>query len=157
MSKQRKTIKMNIIDIVEHFQMHYALQQERESKNSHRSRNGTDTRSAATRNGIRENVLVECEEVRISTVTLPHDTDWSPPHDGQDRLVARLGQIDHPLSKDSDPPFSARWTWIPANGDFKAANQRDETRHLMSVAFHDADHEQPSPLPVTEPTSNLLQ
>jgi hypothetical protein len=145
-----KTIKMNVIDIVERFQMHHALQEEREFKNSHASRNGTGARSAVSNNGIRENIIFECEEVRISTVTLSRDTEWSPPHDSRDRLVARLGQVDRPLSKDSDPAFSARWTWIPANGDFKVANQTDETRHLMIVAFHDVDHEQPSLLPLTE-------
>jgi hypothetical protein len=143
MSKQRKTIKMNIIDIVERFQMFHALQEEREFKNSHASRNGTGARSAATKNGIRENVLVDCEKVRISTVTLLRDTEWSPPHDGRDRLVARLGQIDARLSKESGSAFSARWTWIQANGDFKVANQMGETRHLMIVAFQDVDQEQP--------------
>jgi len=135
---------MNIINIVERFQMHHALQEEREFKNSHLSRNGTSARSAATTNRIGKNIIFEGEEVRISTVTLPCDTEWSPPHDGRDRLVARLGQIDHLLLKDGDPAFSARWTWIPANGDFKVTNQTDETRHLMIVAFHHLDHEQPS-------------
>jgi hypothetical protein len=143
MRKQRKTIKMNIIDIVERFQMLHALQEEREFKNSHASRNGTGARSAPTTNGIGKNIIFESEEVRISTVTLLRDTEWSPPHDGRDRLVARLGQIDHSVSKDSDPAFSARWTWIPANGDFKVVNETDETRHLMIAAFHDVDQEQP--------------
>jgi hypothetical protein len=149
MSKQRKTIKMNVIDIVERFQMHHALQEERELKNSCASRNGTSARSATTKNGIGENILFECEEVRISTVTLPRDTEWSPPHDGRDRLVARLGQIDHPLSRGSDPAFFGRWTWVPANGDFKVVNETDETRHVMIVAFHDLDpvwsYEEPFP------------
>jgi hypothetical protein len=46
-----KTIKMNVIDIVERFQMHHALQEEREFKNSHASRNGTGARSAVSNNG----------------------------------------------------------------------------------------------------------
>jgi hypothetical protein len=57
---------MNVIDIVERFQKHHALQEEREFKNSHRSRNSTGARSVATRNGIRGNIIFESEEVRIS-------------------------------------------------------------------------------------------
>jgi hypothetical protein len=146
---------MNVIDIVERFQIHHALQEEREFKNSHAWRNGTSAKSAATKNRIGKNIIFEGEEVRIMTVTLPRDTEWSPPYDGRDRLVARLGQIDHPFAKDGDPAISARWIWVPPNGDFKVANQTDETRHLMIVAFHDLDHEQPSLLPLTESTATL--
>jgi hypothetical protein len=147
---------MNVIDIVERFQKRHALQEEGEFKNSHTSRNGsTGAGSAATNNRIGKNITFEGEEVRIMTVTLSRDTEWSSPHDGRDRLVARLGQIDHPFPKDGNPAFSARWTWIPANGDFKVVNQTDETRHLMIVAFHDVDREQPSLLPLTESTATL--
>jgi hypothetical protein len=141
---------MNVIDIVERFQMHHALQEEPEFKNSHLSRNGSSARSAATNNRIGKNIIFEGEEVRISTVTLPRDTEWSPPHDGRDRLVARLGQIDHLLSKDGDPALSTRWTWVPANGDFEVVNETEETRHLMIVAFHDLDQQQRSLQPLRE-------
>ena len=126
-------MKKNVIDIIELFQTHHALEEERELKNSH----------APDKNGMSENIIFESEELRISTVTLPGGTEWSPPHDGRDRLVVRLGEIAHPLSKESDPAFPARWIWIPANSDFKVANETDDTRNLMIVAFHDVDREQP--------------
>ena len=143
---ERKTMKNNLIDIVERFQMHHALQEERELKNSNAPGNGAVAPGAPDKNGIPENTLFECDEMRISTVTLPGGTEWTPPHDGWERLVVRLGEIGHPFSKDSEPAFPARWTWIPANSDFKVANGSDETRNLMIVAFHDVDREQLSPI-----------
>lgn len=143
-------MKKNVIDIIQSFQTHHALQEERQLKNSHAHGNGAAAPGALDKNGIPENTIFENEEMRISTVTLPGGTEWSPPNDGRDRLVVRLGEIDHPLSKDNDPAFPARWTWIPANSDFKVANETDETRNLMIVAFHDVDREQPSLIPLTE-------
>jgi hypothetical protein len=143
-------MKKNLFDIVERFQMHHALQEERELKNSHASGNGAVASGTPDKNGIPENTVFECDEMRISTVTLPGGTEWTPPHDGRERLVVRLGEIGHSLSKDSDPAFPARWTWIPANSDFKLANESDETRNLMIVAFHDVDREQPSLISLTE-------
>jgi hypothetical protein len=136
-------MKESIIDIVERFQTHHALQEERELKNSHASANGAVAPSAPDKNGIPENSLFESEEVRISTVTLPVGAEWSPPHDGWERLAVRLGEIGRPLPKESDPGFLGRWTWIPANSDFKVDNESNETRNLMIVAFHDVDREQP--------------
>ena len=132
-------MKKSVIDIVESFQTHHALQEERELKNSHASRNGAVPPSAPNKNGIPENTIFESEEMRISTVTLPRGTEWPAPRDGRDRLIVRLGEIGRPLLKESDPAFPARWTWIPANSDFKVANETDETRNLMIVAFHDVD------------------
>ena len=134
-------MKENIVDIVERFQMHHALQEERELSNSHASANGSAAPSAPDKNGIPENTLFESEDVRISTVTLPGGAEWSPPHDGRERLAVRLGEIGHPLPKESDPAFLGRWTWIPADSDFKVANESNETRNVMIVAFHDADRE----------------
>ncbi len=142
--------RRNVIDIIERFQTEHSLQEERELKHFHAPGNGAVAPSAPDKNGIPENTIFENEEMRISTVTLPGGTEWSPPHDGRDRLVVRLGEIDHPLSKDSDPAFPARWTRIPAKSDFKVANETDETRNLMTVAFHNVDREQPSLIPLTE-------
>jgi hypothetical protein len=143
-------MKKNVIDIIQSFQTHHALQEERQMKNSHAPGNGAIAPSAPDKNGIPENTIFENEEMRISTVILPGGTEWSPAHDGRDRLVVRLGEMSHPLSKASDPAFPARWTWIPANRDFRVANETDETRNLMIVAFHNADREQPSLIPLTE-------
>jgi hypothetical protein len=143
-------MKKNLIDIVERFQTHHALQEERELKNSHASGNGPVAPGAPDKNGIPEKTLFECDEMGISTVTLPGGTEWTPPQDGRERLVVRLGEIREPLSKDGDPAFSARWTWIPANSDFKVANESGEARNMMIVAFHDVDREQPAQIPSTE-------
>lgn len=131
-------MKNSVIDIVQRFQTHHALQEERELKNSHASRNGAVPPSVPDNNGIPENTLFENEELRISTVTLPQGTEWPAPRDSRDRLVVRLGEIDPPLSNESDPVFPARWTWIPANSDFTVANETDEARNLMIVAFNEA-------------------
>jgi len=109
---------------------------ERELKHFHAPGNGAVAPSAPDKNGIPENTIFENEEMRISTVTLPGGTKWSPPHDGRDRLVVRLGEIDHPLSKESDPAFPARWTWIPANSDFKVPNKAHQTKDLLIVEFN---------------------
>ena len=143
-------MKKTVIDIIQSFQTHHALQEERQLKNSHAPGNGAVAPSGPDKNGIPENTIFESEEMRISTITLPGGTGWSPPHDGRDRLVVRLGEIGHPFPKESDPAIPARWIWIPANSDFKVANETDETRNLMIVAFHDVDREQPSLIPLTE-------
>ena len=143
-------MKNSVIDIVQRFQTHHALQEERELKNSHASKSGAVPPSVPDKNGIPENTIFESEDLRISTVTLPRGTEWPAPHDGRERLVVRLGEMGHPLLKERDPAFPARWTWIPANSDFTVANETDETRNLMIVAFHDVDREQPSLIPSTE-------
>jgi hypothetical protein len=140
-------MKKSIIDIVQRFQTHHALEEERELENFHVSGNGAVAPSAPDKNAITENTIFESEEMRISTVTLPSGMEWPAPNDGRDRLVVRLGEIGHPLSKETDPAFSARWTWIPANSDFKVGNETDETRNLMIVAFHDVNRGQHSLIP----------
>src|SRR6266404_5227188 len=112
-NNERKTMKNSVIDIVQRFQTHHALQEERELKNSRASRNGAASPSAPSKNGIPENTIFESEEIRISTVTLLGGTEWPAPHDGRERLVVRLGEMGHPLLKERDPAFPARWTWIP--------------------------------------------
>jgi hypothetical protein len=71
-----------IIDIIERSQMRHALQKEHELQNldalSHRPVALVKSEGSET------------EGVRISTVALPGRTKWSPPHDGQDRLVVML-------------------------------------------------------------------
>ena len=76
--------------------------------------------------------------------------EWSPPHDGRDRLVVTLGKIGQLLPRENGPAIPARWTWIPANSDFKVPNEADETRNLMIVEFNDVDREQPSLIRLTE-------
>jgi hypothetical protein len=137
-------MKRNVMDIVERFQTHHALQEERELKNSHASGNGAVAPSVPDKNGMPEKSIFETEEVRVSTVAVPGSTEWSPPHDGRDRLVVTLDGIDQLLPRDSEPIFPARWTWVPANSDFKVPNEADQTRNLMIVEFNDANHQESS-------------
>ena len=53
----------NVIDIIERFQTHHALQEEREMKNFHASTNGA---LAPDENGALRNSLPETEEVVIA-------------------------------------------------------------------------------------------
>jgi hypothetical protein len=126
----------NIMDIIERFQTQHALQEEREMERSHASGNGAAAPSVPA-----ENSIFETEEVRVSTVAVLGNTDWSPPHDGRDRLVVMLGKIGQLLSRDSDPAFPARGTWIPANSNFKVPNKAHQTRTLLIVEFNDVDRE----------------
>ena len=71
----------NVMDIIERFQTHYALQEEREMKNFKASRNGAVAPSVPNKNGMPENSIFETEEVRVATVAVPGRTEWSPPHD----------------------------------------------------------------------------
>jgi len=127
----------NVLDIIERFQTHHALQEERELKTSQASGNGAVAPSVRGKNSI-----FETEEVRVSTITVLGSTEWSPPHDGRDRLVVTLRQIRH--AKDSESVFPARWTWIPANSDFKVPNEAGQTKDLMIVEFNDANDQESS-------------
>jgi hypothetical protein len=79
----------NIIDIIQRFQTHHALQEEREIQNAQVSTKGAVP--PANKNESSKNTIFETEEVRVSTVAVPGSTEWSPPHDGRDRLVVLLG------------------------------------------------------------------
>jgi hypothetical protein len=137
-------MKTNVMDIVERFQTHHALQEERELNNSHASGNGAVAPSVPEKNGMPENSIFETEEVRVSTVAVPGSTEWSPPHDGRDRLVVTLGGINQLSPRDSDPAFPVRWTWVPANSDFKVPNEADQTRNLMIVECNETNDQKSS-------------
>jgi hypothetical protein len=129
-------MKENVMDIIERFQMHHALQEEREMENPHASGNGAIPPRAPDK---LKNSIFETEGVRVSTVAVPGQTDWLPPHDGRDRLVVTLGKIGQRSPRDSDPAFPARWTWIPANSDFKVPNKAHQTKDLLIVEFNEVD------------------
>jgi hypothetical protein len=141
-NNERKSMKENVMDIVERFQTHHALREERELKNSHASANGAVAPSVPDKNEMTGNRIFETEEVRVCEITVPGSTEWSPPHDGRDRLVVTLGKIDQLSLGDSDAVFPARWTWVPANSDFKVPNEADQTRNLMIVEFSEANHQE---------------
>jgi hypothetical protein len=56
----------NIIDIIERFQTHHALQEEREMKNFHASTNGALVPDVSNKNGMPENSIAEMEELLIA-------------------------------------------------------------------------------------------
>jgi hypothetical protein len=128
----------NVMDIIERFQTHHALQEEREMENANVTGKGAAAPSVPGKNSI-----FETEEVRVGTVAVPGNTEWSPPHDGRDRLVVMLGKA-RQLPSDSDQAFPARGTWIPANSNFKVPNETDKTRTLLIVEFSDVDREPPT-------------
>ena len=56
----------NIIDIIERFQTHHALQEERKMKNFHASTNGALAPDVPDENGMPGNGIAETEEVVIA-------------------------------------------------------------------------------------------
>jgi hypothetical protein len=136
---KRNTMNNNLLDIIERFQTHHALQEERELKNSHASTNGAVAPGLSDKNESPRTSLFETEEVRVSTVAIPARAEWLPPHDGRDRLIVTLGKIDQLSRGDGDPAFPARWTWVSANSDFKVPNEANQTRHWLIVEFKEAN------------------
>jgi len=135
----------NVIDIIERFQTRHALQEEREMNNFHASTNDAVAPGIPDENGRSKTAIFEMEEVRVWTVAVPGNTDWSPPHDGRDRMVLTLGRV-RQLPRESDSAFPARWTCIPANSNCNVANEAEQTTNLMIVEFIGAN-DRPSIIP----------
>jgi hypothetical protein len=131
----------NIIDIIERFQTQHALQEEREMNSFNAPRNGAVAAGMPDENGSSKTSIFEMEEVRVWTVAVPRNTEWSPPHDGRDRMVVTLGRI-RQLPRESDSAFAARWACIPANRDCKVANEAEQTMNLMIVEFIDGNDQE---------------
>jgi hypothetical protein len=131
----------NVIDIIERFQTQHAVQEEREMNNFHALTNGSVAPGMPEENGRSKTSIFEMEEVRVWTVAVPRNTEWSPPHDGRDRMVVTLGRIRH-LPRESDSAFAARWACIPANRDCKVANEAEQTMNLMIVEFIDGNDQE---------------
>jgi hypothetical protein len=134
-------MRNNVIDIIERFQLRHALQEEHETQNSHASTNGPVAPGMPDENGRFKTGIVEMEEVRVWTVAVPGRTEWSPPHDGRDRMVVTLGRT-RQLPADSDSAFPARWACVPANSDLKVPNETYHTRNFMIVEFNNANNNQ---------------
>src|SRR6478752_8160399 len=126
----------NVIDIIERFQARHALQEERETQNSHSSTNGAVSPGVPDENG-----RSKTGEVRVWTVAVPGSTEWSPPHDGRDRMVVMLGGT-RQLPTDSGSAFPARWACVPANSDFKLSNETYHTRNFLIVEFNNTNNNQ---------------
>ena len=136
--------RRNVSNIIERFQTKHALQEERERKNLVASPNGDFSSGVPDKNGTREKEIFENEQVRVSATSVPKGTDWSAPHDGRDRIVVLLGQI-NPLAQTNEADSSSsawRATRIPANSDIDVPNNSDQTKSLMILELKDTAAEQ---------------
>jgi hypothetical protein len=130
----------SLISIIERLETEHALKAERERKDFHASLNGAVISGAPDKNGIPQKSIFENEQVRVSTTSVPKGTNWSMPHDGRDRVVLLLDQINQLAeTNEKDSFFSSAWrvTWIPANSDVNATNTSDQTKNLMILEFKD--------------------
>jgi len=75
---------------------------------------------------------------------VPQGTDWSAPHDGRDRVVVLLGQINQLAETNEKDSSSSAWrvTRIPANSDINVSNNSDQTKILMILEFKDTGIEE---------------
>ena len=136
--------RRNVRNIVERFQTKHALQEERERKNLPASPNGEFISGVSDKNGTRQKEIFENEQVRVSTTSVPKGTNWSMPHDGRDRVVFLLGQINQLAETNEKDSSSSAWrvTRVPANSDINVPNNSDQTKILMILEFKDAGVEE---------------
>jgi len=124
--------------------MKHALQEERELKNLLASPNGEFISGVPDKNGTRQQEIFENEQVRVSTTSVLKGTDWSMPHDGRDRVVVLLDQINQLAETNEADSSSSAWraTRIPANSDINVPNNSDQTKILMILEFKDTGVEE---------------
>ena len=133
--------RRNVSNIIERFRTKHALQEERERKNLPASPDGEFISGVPDKNGTREKGIFENGQIRVSTTLVPKGTDWSAPHDGRDRIVVLLDQINplaNPLAQTNEADSSSsawRVTRIPANSDINVPNNSDQTKILMILEF----------------------
>jgi hypothetical protein len=129
--------RRNVSNIIERFRTKHALQEERERKNLPASPDGEFISGVPDKNGTREKGIFENEQVRVSTAFVPKGTDWSAPHDGRDRIVVLLGQINQLAETNEADSSSSAWrvTRIPANSDINVPNNSGQTKILMILEF----------------------
>jgi hypothetical protein len=127
----------NVSNIIERFRTKHALQEERERKNLPASPDGEFISGAPDKNGTRQKGIFENEQVRVLTTSVPKGTDWSAPHDGRDRIVVLLDQINQLAETNEKDSSSSAWrvTRIPANSDINVPNNSDQTKILMILEF----------------------
>jgi len=114
------------------------LKVERERKTLHASPSGVIS-GASNKSAIPQKAIFENEQVRVSTTSISKGTDWSAPHDGRDRVVVLLGQINQLAETNEKDSSSSAWrvTRIPANSDINVPNNSDQTKILMILEFKD--------------------
>ena len=131
--------RRSLISIFERFATEHALQDERERKTLHASPSGEFISGAPDKSVIPQKAIFENEQVRVSTTSVPKGTDWSAPHDGRDRIVVLLDQINPLAQTNEEDSSSSAWrvTRIPANSDINVPNNSDQTKILMILEFKD--------------------
>ena len=134
----------SLISIFERIEMEHALKVERERKDFYASPNGAVISGAPDKKGMPQKGIFENEQVRVSTMSVPKGTDWSPPHDGRDRVVVLLDKVNQAAETNEEESFSSAWrvTFIPANSDVTVPNKSGQTKNLMILEFKDAAGEQ---------------
>jgi hypothetical protein len=134
----------SLISIIERLETEHALKAERERKDFRASPNGAVISGAPDKNGIPQKTIFENEQVRVSTTSIPKGTDWSAPHDGRDRIVVLLDQINQLAETDEKDSSSSAWrvTRIPANSDINVPNNSGQTKILMILEFKDTGFEE---------------
>jgi len=129
--------RRNVSNINERFQTKHSLREERERKNLLTSPNGEFISGVPGKNGTRPKGIFENEQVRVSTTSVPKGTNWSMPHDGRDRVVVLLEQINQLAQTNEADSSSCAWrvTRIPANSDINVPNNSGQTKILMILEF----------------------
>ncbi|MFZ3374691.1 MAG: hypothetical protein WA183_03975 [Chthoniobacterales bacterium] len=112
---------------------------ERERKDFYASPNGAVISGAPDKKGMPQKGIFENEQVRVSTMSVPKGTDWSPPRDERDRVVVLLDKVNQAAETNEEEPSSSAWrvTFIPANSDVNVPNKSDQTKNLMILEFKD--------------------
>jgi len=129
----------SLISLFERLETQHALKLERERKTLHASPSGAVISGAPDKNVILQKAIFENEQVRVSTTSVPKGSEWSTPHDGRDRVVVLLDQI-NPLAQTNEADScSSAWrvTQIPANSDINVPNNSGQTKNLMILEFKD--------------------
>jgi len=127
----------SLISIIERLETEHASKVERERKTLHRSPSGAVISGAPDKSVVPQKAIFENEQVRVSTTSVPKGSDWSAPHDGQDRVVVLLDKVNQVAETNEKNSSSSAWkvTSIPANSDVNVPNDSDRTKNLMILEF----------------------
>ena len=135
----------SLISIIERLETEHASKVERERKTLHRSPSGAVISGAPDKSVFPQKAIFENEQVRVSTTSVPKGSDWSAPHDGQDRVVVLLDKVNQVAETNEKNSSSSAWkvTSIPANSDVNVPNNSDQTKNLMILEFKDTTGKRP--------------
>lgn len=113
------------------------LQAQGEMKSFYTSLNDALNVAAPDGSGIRQNRILETDELRVLAVAVPSSTAWSTPYDGRGRLLVLLDKInDGSAPTDANSPFPAGMVrWLPAYSELRVPNESDQPLKLMILEF----------------------